>query len=1439
MRSPKGSHKYDPAQQDDYSDDDAGGGKGDRTPPSSDGERSDKQGDSSDEQDSRDEKGGRGKKKRGAAGAGQQDGEEDQQDEEESSNKKLWWIAAGVAVIVVLLLIGAWYWYSHRDSSSSSDSTSSSAVVSSAPATSSAALQPSTTAPAPVTTSPPSLPVTTSPLLTAQPTTSGSPTTTDTAVQPGQTFFAQITWFEASSELSECGTKAKDTDLVVRVSEELLEKDSYVRATIEGISGNITGHNLDLSQAAFKGLTSNLKLGTTLVQWYLTDDKHRPKASLKSYPVGGGGATETDETGGTVLTGAVMPTKAYEPAIMTVTRLAQLHSTARARAGRGMDLHSDGGSGAATPTLAKSSSSPTFDLPPQVTDLDLLSLASSSPNPPGPHFTHHPPLHSTYSRHLGDFPPEIIALIIHHLYYSYVPYPTPFPCPDPYLELVPATPYEPSHLAQPLDTQAKETLASICLVDKTWSAEATRALWRRVSFGMPRAFESVLRTIEEYSGGQRVARPLRSDARGGRGHSSEAANNSSLGLVGLELDEPVKGAGAAGGGGFAGGLKAALEAAVEEETRGRPLVSSPPEERHPLPSHHSAPVEIANSFPPPAPLPTLDPADSPLLFTRAISFARFRTAGMKRTLRQGSHERFVTPHRLVTLLKGTRYPRDKLVKPVVNKDEEDEEDEEERWSSSADESEGETPGGKKKKKVAGQLCQVGFSEYMDSAITFEVLEELLFRGGYLAEYEEPEEPAFMPDFGSSESDLGVGLRSPYFGATPGSHVPASPHEPFHYRHLASSHSRSPSTDRGSHRTRSSSISTSIAEEDETMVDTDDDAPGSGSRTPVGRRPAHWMQRRPSGSSFAPPASQPTGQMHPVGSPDEHMSSGAEDLEDEEEMRGRERFGRSRGGLPTSQSVSGLATPTESHPRGRPRFNRSLLPPHAFLTRSASLPAHAVPQLPQSLSRASERSSSVPASVSGRWAPEPAPKRTVQVLEGSLTMQPVRALDLCGCVSRVFVAGLEEFVKMYKCGPKALMPPPGMDTLGEEDEDDEMEMGYRTPSLRSVRMGYTEERILNRTFFPHLRRLGLASSLLPSDLLTSFVLSFPYLTHLDLASTLTSPMLLKGLALAGQKGIGGRPMRLKALSLARCRLITGAALLGLFCGDCPPLTTLAGLSDDEDESWGSGEVVSELTDLSLFGDGTYPSPLEVPELRLVVSASPAFRSGRLRTLDLSSTPMSDVILTELIPPQPNLMQLGLAHCRSITMHAVSTFLCTKANAVEILDLSHSCPSLVGQSISSRRRVTLGPPSMSIMELHAVLLSQCASLESSSPNPEEAQLLLALRQTNLRIVELDEKSLELVQGGAGDWKPVWGKGRRGWYVDTATTSTLTPYYSPSTRPRQLLHLPRTDTQRQALLKLVDQNRSGLEVAWNPRKMEVLKGEGMLGYREGLYAYHSFAS
>ncbi|GAA6007303.1 hypothetical protein JCM10207_001578 [Rhodosporidiobolus poonsookiae] len=1181
------------------------------------------------------------------------------------------------------------------------------------------------------------------------------------------------------------------------------------------------------------------------------------------------------------------------------------------------------------------------------------------PSAPSPYdFLPHPP------RNPGDLPPEIIALIIHHLFYGYLPYPAPFPQPDPYLRLLPPQTHlffpEPARLAPPPDAQAKETLAALALVDKTWNAEATRALWRRVSFGMPRAFESVLRTIEEYSGGRRVRRPLGSDLRSPGASVDEGSGlGRSLGLSfgSVEVD--------------ASGKKERGEYVERWRREGSEGIAVADVLGEPVNIDGGQSLSSAFSSLPQATLPRVNPRESPLLFTRSLSFARFRTAGMKRSIRSGKEERFVTPQRLLALLKGTRYPKRGLKFPVEKEEDEgyggvgftgfgaqgygaDSETETET------ESESETPGGTfggwgrpTKKKMLGQLCQVGFSEYMDSAITFSVLQELLFRGGYLAEYEEPDEPSFLPDFDSSASSDADG-GTPYMGAS----AILSPNEqPFHYRHLQSSHSRSP--DDG--RRRSLSITSAITEVDEpasaegsgtrTPVDggmtpeqehpasfgardpaAEDTEMGDGARTPIYRsRPGY--RRRASGSAFAAPqpdvehdlvraAQQLAERQHErerergvddssssreresgyfsadsdLGAQDDlddlHLDA---DAEDDEPVRGRARLAR-QGTIRASSGAglavhtggggggggSGLPSPFEGpggelgSGRGRSRFPRGHPLAGVPLSRSSSLPApapfpspshghghghahahnHAHPHASQSRHRfgaggsppraASERSSSVPASVSGRWA-EPVPKRVVQVLEGSVEVQPVRALDLCGCVSRVFVAALDEFVGLYKLGPPALKSQQMAQEdaqMEDGDEDDDEFAGRRTPSVRSIRMGLAEERVLNRTFFPHLRRLGLASSLLPSHLLTAFVLSFPYLTHLDLASTLTSPMLLKGLALAGQQGIGGRPMRLKALSLARCRLITGPALLGLFCGDCPPMTTMAGISDDDTESWGAGEVVSELTDLSLFGDATYPCPLEGPELRLVLTVSPAFRSGLLHTVDLGSAPMTDQLLREAFPPQPNLIELGLASCRAITMQAVAAFLVERAPAVEVLDLSFSCPSNVGQGISSRRRTTIGQPTISIMELHAVLLAECASVESSSSNPEEAQLLLALRQTNLRVVELDEKSLELIQGGAGDWKPIPGKGRRGWYVDTATSSRLPPSdpsHPPYPRPRQLVHLSKDDTKRQALLKVVSQHSAATfeNVGWHSRKMEVLRGFGLLGgHHEGLYGFHAYA-
>lgn len=364
------------------------------------------------------------------------------------------------------------------------------------------------------------------------------------------------------------------------------------------------------------------------------------------------------------------------------------------------------------------------------------------------------------------------------------------------------------------------------------------------------------------------------------------------------------------------------------------------------------------------------------------------------------------------------------------------------------------------------------------------------------------------------------------------------------------------------------------------------------------------------------------------------------------------------------------------------------------------------------------------------------------------------------------SALEVAISTYRLGPPSVFAAAtsSITPVPEYDSEDEIEVdGCGASSRSNWSHAGDERRTLRRTFFPHLRRLGLASSLLPAPLLTSFVLSFPYLTHLDLAGTLTSPTLLMHLALAGQSGPGGRKMRLKALSLARCRLMSGAALVGLLAGDCPPFTSHAGM--EEGEQWGSGEVVSELTDLSLYGDGTYPSPLSHAELRLVITISPAFTSGHLRTLDLSSTALNDVLLLDNFPSQPHLIELGLANCRGITMRGVASFLELKAPSVEVLDLSNSCPAAAMPMLQrslSRRGTNTRAPALSIMELHTVLLRSTASVDQSSYDAEEAEVMLALRATNLRVVELDDKALEAVQGGAGDWRPIWGKGRRGWCV-----------------------------------------------------------------------------
>lgn len=669
------------------------------------------------------------------------------------------------------------------------------------------------------------------------------------------------------------------------------------------------------------------------------------------------------------------------------------------------------------------------------------------------------------------------------------------------------------------------------------------------------------------------------------------------------------------------------------------------------------------------------------------------------------------------------------------------EDEEESVSSSVFD-DGDEDDGAGIKVVKGKLESVGFTEFMDSAISKGVLDELLFRGGYLAEYEEKEAPVHLD---LSDSELVAASFSPLRPNSSRISLNEQAREgrsstpsAFLARHLQSSHSRSPSP---------RFLASSLAEEsgestDDSATDNEDNAYKRGERRRRRRGRVDFarpeLERRGSGSTFA-------------------TSRYSEDFDREESQeRGRERLGR----MEREQTAS----------RGRPRRNRSQVPPSAFATRSSSVPTQ---YLQRSLSVGdSERSSSVPAA-QRRYR---GAKKTVRVLEGSKEVRPIRALDLCGCVSQSFIAALESVISTYHLGPPGLFPPPGStitaiaESSYDSNEDDSgTEGGYAMSDSMSSRWSsassvgpadeYGARRKLKRIYFPHLRRLGLSSALLPPPLLAAFVLSFPYLTHLDLSSTLAGPVLIKQLAMAGQSGPGGRSLRLTSLSLARCRFMTGEAIVGLLCGDCPPFTSMAGHGEDaEDESWGSGEAVQELLDLSLFGDATHPSPLTLPEFRLILTISPALTSGRLRTIDLSSIPMTDAFLADHFPVLPQLIELGLAGCRGISYKGVAALLLDKAPGVEVLVLSGSCRPLP-PPVAPGRRAT-DSAKLSVMELHVALLGRVASVNPSSNNIHAAAADLKLRRTNLRVVELDDKTLEAMQGGAGDWKVIWGKGRRGW-------------------------------------------------------------------------------
>lgn len=379
--------------------------------------------------------------------------------------------------------------------------------------------------------------------------------------------------------------------------------------------------------------------------------------------------------------------------------------------------------------------------------------------------------------------------------------------------------------------------------------------------------------------------------------------------------------------------------------------------------------------------------------------------------------------------------------------------------------------------------------------------------------------------------------------------------------------------------------------------------------------------------------------------------------------------------------------------------------------------------------------------------KPARMRAVSRPRGSLREEynALQSLDLCGCVSAVFVQAMSAFVQKYLASSAQILPA----SIREEEEDgddanmragsDEDTRGRsrgRSPVQEHARAAPRASASMKRgpRQFPMLQRLGLAGVTLSRDVLTPFVLAFPNLTHLDLSKSRTDARLLDCL--------GGSSVRLESISLARCRALTSQSITQ-FLVDAPATTGLE--------------------ELSLEGTLLFPTPLSTDDLRVILTKAPCMRHGRLRYLDLSGCPITDEELA-LILPQPALLDFGLSSCPSISLARVRDLLLTRAPNVQILDISHSAGATSPAGFVHAVNLYHDLIAPCTQKPHAISIAQQLhnmGLSSSEPVGDEPWS----PPTNLRVIELATQSLYTIRGGFGAWRVIWGAGRRGWVVDTA--------------------------------------------------------------------------
>ncbi|PLW18772.1 hypothetical protein PCANC_10920 [Puccinia coronata f. sp. avenae] len=533
--------------------------------------------------------------------------------------------------------------------------------------------------------------------------------------------------------------------------------------------------------------------------------------------------------------------------------------------------------------------------------------------------------------------------------------------------------------------------------------------------------------------------------------------------------------------------------------------------------------------------------------------------------------------------------------------------------------------------------------------------------------------------------------------------------------------------------------------------------------------------------------------------------------------------------PNCQSDKGEFSVEEDHDRGRARSRKEL-----YMASHCASPHHTLPAPVEDFEHGYGSSHPTLTAFPMSFDRDSSCSfRIERRLESSLLMEtPIKALDLCGCISSKFRASIKDFILDHALSSP--YPP------------------TRTDSNPTILM-HTPTGLLRSTRFPFLTRLGLSRVMILDDLeLSDFLSGFVNLLDLDLSHTRAGTNVLHTLQIIKKsdrskaESVIVRPS-FRSLNLTKCRGLTKENLVGFLCGNQD------GHDPSHFEQWEDPmESIGGLEELSLHGDLTQPTPLDSEALEKILVGCPAFLSGKLTTLDLSSVAIDDTHfdLKRKMPHQPRLLQLGLGSCPRLSLETIAFLLKEKMKSVEILDISSSC-------LSARQRETrFGQTvsAISVGKLHTELISPVTCMGPGGK-----------RVSNLRVIELEDSSLQAIRGGAGGWKAAFGKGRRGWYVDLSVTVIIAKDVStedqlPAAPRRRVVNRSRQNmssdnaelmdslTEEAEVgrlehsldaLKNSDETIRHTGIGWMSRKTEILHGSGLLGRQDGLYGFHAFAS